>query len=88
MPSPGSYALVLEATFAMERRAAHFSRILIDGGNNINILYHDTMEKLKIKPKHLLPSWTVFHDIVPGPSHSPISKIQIDVLFGDKDHFR
>jgi hypothetical protein len=43
---------------------------------------------LKIKPKHLLPSRTVFHGIVPGLSHSPIGKIKIDVLFGDKDHFR
>ena len=29
----------------------------------------------------------VFHGIVPGLSHSPIGKIKIDVLFGDKDHF-
>ena len=45
MPSPGSYALVLDATFATDKRAAHFSRILIDGGSNMNILYKDTMEK-------------------------------------------
>ena len=49
MPSPGSYALVLDATFATERREARFSRVLIDGGSNINILYRDTMEKLGIK---------------------------------------
>ena len=88
MPSPGSYALVLDATFATERRAARFSRVLIDGGSSINILYRDTMEKLKIKEKQLLPSRTVFHGIVPGLSCSPIGKIKIDVLFGDKDHFR
>ena len=51
MPSPGSYALVLEATLATERRAARFSRVLIDGGSSINILYRDTMEKLGIKQK-------------------------------------
>ena len=48
MPSPGSYALVLDATFATERRASRFSRVLIDGGSNINILHRDTMEKLGI----------------------------------------
>ena len=51
MPSPGSYALVLETTLATERRAARFSRVLIDGGSSINILYRDTMEKLGIKQK-------------------------------------
>ena len=51
MVSPGSYALVLDATLATERRAARFSRVLIDGGSSINILYKDTMEKLGIKQK-------------------------------------
>ncbi|XP_020148383.1 uncharacterized protein [Aegilops tauschii subsp. strangulata] len=45
------------------------------------------MEKLGIKEKQLLPSQTVFHGIVPGLSCSPIGKIKIDVLFGDKTHF-
>ena len=30
----------------------------------------------------------MFHGIMPGLSCSPIDKIKIDVLFGDKDHFR
>ena len=30
----------------------------------------------------------MFHGIVPGLSCSPIGKILIDILFGDKDHFR
>ena len=51
MPSPGSYALVLDTTFATERRAARFSRMLIDGRSSINILYRDTMEKLNLKMK-------------------------------------
>ena len=29
MPSPGSYALVLDATFAMDKRDARFSRVLM-----------------------------------------------------------
>ena len=46
------------------------------------------MEKLNLKAKQLMPSRTVFHGIVPGLSYSLISKIKMDVLFGDKDHFR
>src|SRR4051812_16128917 len=88
MPNPGSYALVLDATFATDKRAARFSRVLINGGSSINILYKDTMEKLGIKQRQLQNSRTVFHGIVLGLSCSPIGKILIDVLFGDKDHFR
>lgn len=87
MPSSGAYAMVLDSTFSIERQACRFSRIPIDGGSSINILYRDTMEKLCIKEKQLQPGRTVFHDIVLGLSCSPIGKIKIDVLFGDKDHF-
>ena len=51
MPNSGSYALVLSATLATDRRAARFSRVLIDGGSSINIMYKDTMEKLGIKQR-------------------------------------
>ena len=64
MPKPGSYALVLDATFATDKRAARFSRILIDGGSSINILYKDTMEKLGIRQRQLQSSRTVFQSIV------------------------
>ena len=53
MPSPGAYAMVLDPTLSTERRTCHFSRVLIDGGSSINILYRDTMEKLGIKEKQL-----------------------------------
>ena len=46
------------------------------------------MEKLSIKERQLQPSRTVFHGIVPGLSRSPIGKVKIDIIFGDKDHFR
>ena len=68
IPSPGSYALVLDTTFAMDKRATRFSRVLIDGGSSINILYKDIMEKLGIKKRQLQNSRTVFHGIVPGRS--------------------
>ena len=84
----GDHANFLEATLAMDRRAARFSRLLIDGGSSINILYRDTLEKLNVKTKQLIPTRTVFHGIVPGLSCAPIVKIKIDVLFGDKEHFR
>ena len=50
--------------FATNRRAVHFSRVLIEGGSSINILYKDTMEKLGIKQRQLQNNRTMFHGIV------------------------
>ncbi|KAI4987386.1 hypothetical protein ZWY2020_020186 [Hordeum vulgare] len=72
MPNPGPYALVLDPTFASKRLTCRFSRVLVDGDSSINILYRDTLLKLGLKEKDLQPT----------------RKIQLDVLFGDKAHFR
>ena len=87
MPSPGGYALVLNPT-TVARRTCKFSRVLIDGGSSINILYRDTMTKLGLEAEDLEPTRTVFHDIVPGLSCSPIGRVRLDILFGDSTHFR
>ena len=87
MPSPGGYALILNPTI-VARRTCKFSRVLIDGGSSINILYRDTMTKLGLKAEDLEPTRTVFHGIVPGLSCSPIGRVRLDVLFGDSSHFR
>ena len=87
MPCPGGYALILNPTI-VARRTCKFSRVLINGGSSINILYRDTMTKLGLKAEDLEPTRTVFHGIVPGLSCSPIGRVRLDVLFGDKLHFR
>ena len=88
MPNPGGYTLMLDPTIVAPRRTCKFSRVLINGGNNINILYHDTMTKLGLEAKDLEPTRTIFHGIVPGLSCSPIGRVWLDVLFGDSSHFR
>lgn len=62
--------------------------MLIEGDSSINILYRNTLLKLGLKEKDLQLTSTIFHGIMPGQSCSPIGKIQLDVLFGDKAHFR
>jgi hypothetical protein len=48
MPRPRGYALVLNPIMFSETHMSHFSRVLIDGGSSINLLYHTSMEKLGI----------------------------------------
>ena len=88
MPSPSGYALVLNPTIVAPRRTCKFSRVLIDGGSSINILYRDTMTKLGLKAEDLEPTRTIFHGIVPDLFYSPIGRVQLGVLFGDNSHFR
>ncbi|KAK1644069.1 hypothetical protein QYE76_061874 [Lolium multiflorum] len=88
LPKPGSYAMVLDPTIGTSRRSVRFSRVLIDGGSSINILYRDTARKLGIQEAELRPTPTVFHGIVPGHSCQPIGRITLAVMFGKPDHFR
>ena len=73
MPNPGGYALVLDPTIVAPQRTCKFSRVLINGGSNINILYRDTMTKLGLEAKDLEPTRTIFHGIVPDLSCSLMS---------------
>ena len=88
MPNPGGYALVLDPIFIGPDLNVKFSRVLIDDGSSINILYRDTMVKLGITENMLEPSRTTFHGIVPGVSCAPMGKIRVDVLFGTKENCR
>ena len=88
MPSPGSYALVLDPTLIGPNINVRFSKVLIDNGSSINIMYADTMCKLGISENMLQATRTTFHGIVPGISCEPIGKVRVDVLFGTRDNCR
>ena len=88
MPTPGGYALLVDPTFMGPTVNVRFTRVLIDNGSSINIMYRDTMIKMGITPNMLQPTITTFHGIVPGLSHSPMGKIWVDVLFGTKENCR
>ena len=74
IPNPGGYALVLDPTFVGPSINVRFSRVLVDNGSSINIMYRDTMIKLGITENMMQPSRTTFHGIVPGVSHAPMGK--------------
>ncbi|KAI4983754.1 hypothetical protein ZWY2020_025620 [Hordeum vulgare] len=64
MPNPGSYALVLDPTFSSHGLTCRFSRVLVDGGSSINILYLDTLLKLGLKEKDLQLTSIVIHGML------------------------
>jgi hypothetical protein len=88
MPNPGGYALILDLTLVGPEINVKFSKVLIDNGSSINIMYRDTMSKLGISENMLGPSRTTFHGVVPGVSCAPMGKVRVDVLFGTRENCR
>jgi hypothetical protein len=88
MPSPGEYALVLDPVICSNTHTCRFSHGLIDGGSSINLLYRSSMEKLGIPLAQLKPSYLTFHGIMPGHSCTPMGRVQLEVLFGEKGNSR
>ena len=58
------------------------TRVLEDGGSVLNILYADTLDRMKIL-SHLCPSEAPFYGIIPGMQVVPIGSIQLSVMFAD-----
>ncbi|KAM0923579.1 hypothetical protein ACQ4PT_005449 [Festuca glaucescens] len=88
MPNPGGYALVVDPIMHGTSSRVRFSKVLVDNGSSINIMYRHAMHTLGITENMLEPSRTTFHGIVPGLSCSPMGKVRVDVLFGSRDNCR
>ncbi|KAK1667035.1 hypothetical protein QYE76_055194 [Lolium multiflorum] len=88
MPNPGGYALVVDPIMHGPSSRVRFSKVLVDNGSSINIMYRQTMHTLGITQNMLEPSHTTFHGIVPGLSCSPTGKVRVDVLFDCRDNCR
>jgi hypothetical protein len=84
IPNPGQYPLVVDPVIGNER----FSKVLMDGGNSLNILYAHTLRLQGIGLDQLRPSTTPFHGIASGKRVQPLGQIDQPVWFGTPDNFR
>jgi hypothetical protein len=84
IPNPGQYPLVVDLVIGN----AHFSKVLMDGGSSLNILYAHTLRLLGIGLDRLQPSTTSFHGVAPGKHVQPLGQIDLPVWFGTPDNFR
>ena len=76
--NPGQLALVVDPQVGGYK----FTKVLMDGGSSINILYYETFRRMGLTDKDLRPSITVFHGVVPGKSAYPVGKIAWRWLLG------
>ena len=79
----GSAALVLDPIID----GIHLTRVLMDGGSSLNLLYQDTVRKMGIDPSRIKPTKTTFKGVIPGVEACCTGSITLDVVFGSPDNF-
>jgi hypothetical protein len=84
IPNPGQYSLVVDPVIGN----AWFSKVLMDGGSSLSILYAHTLCMLGIRLDQLRPSTTPFHGVAPGKHVQHLGQIDLPVWFGTPDKFR
>jgi hypothetical protein len=84
IPNPGQYLLVVEPVVGNTR----FSKVLMDNGSSLNILYTHTLRLMGIGLDQLRPSRTPFHGVALGKSVQPLRQIDLRIWFGTPDNFR
>ena len=63
------------------------TKVLMDGGSMLNILYAEIPNKMKIPRSSLYPSGASFFEVVPGKEAMPLGRIWLHVTFGKLDNF-
>jgi len=84
IPNPGSYPLIVDPIFAETR----LTKVLMDGGSGLNILYAETLILMGISKSRLRADASPFHGVVPGHQAHPLGQIDLPVCFGTPENFR
>jgi hypothetical protein len=83
VPNPRVYPLVVDPIIAN----MCLTKVLMDGGSNLNIIYTQTLDLLGIKKTQLRPSIGGFHGVVLGRRAEPVGRIDLPICFGIPSNF-
>jgi len=75
-PGAGSYLLVVSPIVGTTR----LSRVLMDDSSRLNILYAETLDKMKIPQSSLLQSKAPFYGVIPDKQAVPLGRIRLHVM--------
>jgi hypothetical protein len=84
VPSPGRYPLVVDPIIGNVR----LSKVLMDGGSSLNIIYAETLELLGVDRSEVRAGAAPFHGIAPGKRILPHGRIDLPVCFATPSNFR
>ena len=59
------------------------TKVLMDGGSGLNILYVRTLDAMRIPRSKLRLESSPFHNVIPGAQAYPLGQINLPVMFGD-----
>jgi hypothetical protein len=82
--SPGRYSLVVDLVIGN----AKLSKVLMDGGSSLNIIYAETLELLGVDLSTIRAGAAPFQGIVPGNHVLPLGQLDLLVCFGTPSNFR
>ena len=79
----GSATLVLDPIID----GFHLTRVLMDDGSSLHLLYQDTVRKMGINPSRIKPTKTTFKGVISGVQACCTDSITLEVVFGSPDNF-
>ena len=65
----------------------HLTRVLMDGGSSLNLIYQDTIRHMGIDPTRIRHSKTSFQGVTPGSDARCMGSLRLEVMFGSPDNF-
>jgi hypothetical protein len=81
----GKFLLILDPIMA----GSQLTRVLIDGGSSLNLLFASTLKKMGLNiSKMLTPNRASFYCIILGNAATPLGLVILPVTFGMKDNYR
>jgi len=83
-PQPGRYLLVVDPIVGTK----WLTKVLMDGGNGLNIIYAETLDAMGIDRVHIRLTRVPFHGIVPRKQATPLGQINLPVTFGGPSNYR
>jgi hypothetical protein len=84
VPSPGRYPLVVDPVIGNAR----LSKVLMDGGSSLNIIYAETLGLLGVDLSMIRAGAALFHGIVLGKRVLPLGQLDLPVCFRTPSNFR
>ena len=65
----------------------HLTRVLMDGGSSLNLIYQDIVRKMGIDSSRINKSNTTFKGVIPGVEARCTGSLTLEVVFGSPDNF-